>query len=432
MSSPSHIILGAGVTGLAAGVASGLPVFEAAQHPGGVCSSYYLPPNSSLRLPQPPPDGNAYRFEIGGGHWIFGGDDAVLHFIRSLGPARSYTRCSGVFFPHKNLYVPYPIQNHLRFMGADLAARALIEMARTPLPFTTMEQFLEQSFGPTLCAEFFFPFHELYTAGLYHRIAPQDPHKSPVDLSLAIRGAFADAPPVGYNATYLYPAEGLGTLARRMAQRAHVHCGKHVRSIDVSARTVYFADGSSVQYDRLLSTLPLNHMMTLTGLTPDAQTDPYTSVLVLNLGATSGARAVRDHWLYVPRSQSGFHRFGFYSNVDASFLPAGSTDRVSLYVERAYPGGAKPSDDQIAQYAHSAVKELQEWGFIAQPEVVDPTWIDVAYTWSWPGSHWRQKALHALEEHGIFQIGRYGRWTFQGIADSIRDGLFAGAAFASR
>jgi hypothetical protein len=71
---------------------------------------------------------------------------------------------------------------------------------------------------------------------------------------------------------------------------------------------------------------------------------------------------------------------------------------------------------------------LQAWEFIGEAEVVDPTWIEVAYTWTWPGSHWRAKALRCLEEHGIFPVGRYGRWIFQGIADSIRDGFFTGAA----
>ena len=34
------IILGAGMTGLAAGLASGASIFDAADHPGGICSSY--------------------------------------------------------------------------------------------------------------------------------------------------------------------------------------------------------------------------------------------------------------------------------------------------------------------------------------------------------------------------------------------------------
>ena len=75
--------------------------------------------------------------------------------------------------------------------------------------------------------------------------------------------------------------------------------------------------------------------------------------------------------------------------------------------------------------------ELQQWQFIGPAEVVDPTWIDVAYTWAWPGSTWKQAALSRLEEVGIYQVGRYGRWLFQGIADSIRDGFMAGVAFKS-
>jgi hypothetical protein len=86
----------------------------------------------------------------------------------------------------------------------------------------------------------------------------------------------------------------------------------------------------------------------------------------------------------------------------------------------------------LAAYCDDVARELQEWGMIGDVEVQDPTWIDVAYTWSWPGSRWRDAAIAALESHGILQIGRYGRWTFQGIADSVRDGLYAGAAHRSR
>jgi hypothetical protein len=77
------------------------------------------------------------------------------------------------------------------------------------------------------------------------------------------------------------------------------------------------------------------------------------------------------------------------------------------------------------------VEELRDWGFIEGAEAVHPTWIDVAYTWSWPGSRWVAEALLMLEDKGIYQIGRYGRWRFQGIADSIRDGFVAGSSFGT-
>ncbi len=62
-----NIILGAGMSGLALGAVSGLPVYEAAAGPGGICSSYYLKPGTAKRLPRAPEDGNSYRFEYGGG-----------------------------------------------------------------------------------------------------------------------------------------------------------------------------------------------------------------------------------------------------------------------------------------------------------------------------------------------------------------------------
>ncbi|HEX8091509.1 MAG TPA: FAD-dependent oxidoreductase, partial [Blastocatellia bacterium] len=345
-----RLILGGGITGLAAGVASGLPVFEAADNPGGICSSYYVRPGETERLARLPDDEDAYHFEIGGGHWIFGGDPGVLRFIGEMVSVKSYARRSSVYFPEKNLYVPYPLQNHLRSLGHGIAAQALAEMARPQSPYRTMKQWLEQSFGPTLCDLFFHPFHDLYTDKLYDRIAPQDDYKSPVKLSLAIQGAFDDAPAVGYNVNFIYPERGLNTLAARMAARADIRYGKRVVGVDAGKKVVTFSDGGSLSYDLLISTLPLNRMMELTGIKVDAEPDPYTSVLVLNIGAVRGDACPGDHWLYIPRTASGFHRAGFYSNVDASFLPASrrkNGDGVSVYVERAFAGGTKPLDVEV-------------------------------------------------------------------------------------
>ncbi|MFN2166495.1 MAG: protoporphyrinogen/coproporphyrinogen oxidase [Anaerolineae bacterium] len=425
------LIVGAGMTGLAAGMVSGLPVLEAAGAPGGICSSYYMAPGDTEPSSDPAAAaGNAYRFEIGGGHWILGGDPVVLQFLEGLVEMQRYERRSSVYFPDTARYVPYPIQNNLRFLDADTAVRALEEMARPFGSVRTMEEWLVASFGQTLTERFFAPFHDLYTAGLYRSIAPQDPYKSPVDLGLAVRGALSDAPAVGYNTSFLYPKSGLDDLARRMGAACRIEYGCRVTGFDLTSRRVLLADGSSRPYDRVLSTLPLNQAMRMAGLDVDAPADPHTAVLVLNIGATRGEACPDDHWLYIPFSEAGFHRVGFYSNVDSSFLPAGlSADRVSIYVERAFPGDARcPDQEALGAYGRQVVDELVRWGFIGEAEVVHPTWIDVAYTWSWPGSAWQRQALAALEEVGIYQVGRYGRWVFQGIADSIRDGFVAGAA----
>jgi protoporphyrinogen oxidase len=417
---------------LAAGWASGLPVYEAEEAPGGICSSYYVRPGTQERLHQSPPDEEAYRFEIGGGHWIFGGDPAVLRLIRKLAPAMIYERTSSIFFPDQNLYVPFPVQNHLSYFRKELRTKALVEILTTSRgKFRTMADWMVQSFGPTLTEAFFGPFHELYTAGLWKSIAPQDAYKSPVDAALVIRGASQATRPIGYNTSYLYPQGGLNALAQGLAQGCDVRYGKRVTKVNVPSKTVLFHDSSLVRYKSLVSTLPLNKMIEITGLKLPEEADPYTSVLVLNIGGVRGTQCPTDHWLYLPASQAGFHRVGFYSNVDVRFLPRSARaahNRVSIYVERAYLGGQKPTPQEVREYSQAAVRELQQWGFMGDAEVVDPTWIDVAYTWSWPGSKWRAAALQALEEHDIQMVGRYARWMFQGIADSLRDGLYVGAA----
>jgi len=425
-------VLGAGVTGLAAGFTSGLQIFEASNTPGGICSSYYVRPFENKRLQQAPNDGEAYRFEIGGGHWIFGGDSTVLKFLRRFVSMKTYARRSSVYFKKKDLYVPYPLQNNLRYLEEDIAESALTEMTRGHGKFCTMKEWLEQYFGLTLCELFFYPFHELYTAGLYKKIAPQDAYKSPVHLPLVKKGAMKQVSQVGYNVNFIYPEEGLNEQSRRIADRSDIKYGKRVVKIDIKTRNIQFSDGSNVSYDKLISTLPLNKTIEMCGIELDVDPDPYSSVLVLNIGALCGGKCPNDHWLYTPDVKSGFHRVGFYSNVDRLFLPASARekgDRVSIYVERAYPGGNEPDSDQKSKYINEVVSELQELQFIGDIEVVDPTWIDVGYTWSWPDSDWRNEAIDALRQNEIFQIGRYGRWVFQGIADSIREGLTIGSSY---
>jgi protoporphyrinogen oxidase len=352
----------------------------------------------------------------------------VLARLDTLAPSERYERRAAIDLGGDAPLVAYPIQAHLDALDPALAHRSADELAAAAASSApragarTMQEWLLASFGPSLCDAFFFPFHERYTAGLYETIAPQDADKSPAPS--AGRGVA-----IGYNPTFAYPRHGLDALVHAMADGCDVHYGHRVVAIDPVAREVGFGDGSSIGYSELVSTLPLVDVVRLAGLEIDGEPDPHTSVLVLNIGAEVGPRHPDAHWIYQPHTTSGHHRVGFYSNVDASFLPASSRrtrDRSAVYVERAYRGGDVPTAAEQSAFADAAVAELQTSGYVGAVDVVDPTWIDVAYTWSWPGSTWRARALDVLTAHGIHQVGRFARWSFQGIADSVKEGLEAG------
>ncbi len=428
-------ILGAGVTGLSAGYVSGLPVYEAENAAGGICISYYMKTGSKERMFKAPADGDAYHFETGGGHWIFGGEPDIKEFIAKLSPYKTYERKSSVYLPDQKLFVPYPLQNNLSFLDGTLADRAFGEILNPPKKkIKTMKDWLEANFGKTLSQLFFNPFHKLYTAGLYTRIAPQDSYKSPINKEDVKKGYEGRAISVGYNTTFIYPKKGLDSLARNLAKKCDIKFGKKITKIDLKKKLLFFSDNDSVKFDKLISTLPLNRAVKMAGLKIGEKPFPSPSVLVINIGAKKGSKCPDDHWAYVPKSKSGFHRVGFYSNVDPMFLPKKhqkNKDRVSVYVEKAYPENTLLSQREKNEVARDIIKELQDWKWIEKVDVFDPTWITTAYTWSWPNSTWKEKALKELEKQDVLQVGRYGRWVFQGIVDSIKDGLEIGKKFSS-
>lgn len=423
-------IVGGGMTGLAAGITSGFPVLERLDHPGGICASY---------------ERDGYRFELGGGHWIFGGDPVVARLLAGAGGLRSYRRRSAVLFlgarettrDLRNVLVPYPIQDNLFALPKDLRSAALAEIldsAENGSPSTTMADWLRQQFGATLCRIFFEPFHERYTAGLFREIAPQDAYKSPINKEGVRLGAERENTDAGYNATFLYPACGLDAVSQWLAQRCDIRYGTAVARIDPETRTIETNDGRTHAYKTIVTTAPLNRTVEMAGLSERVgPADPYTSVLVLNLGVTlPDTPLARNgyHWLYIPDSSSGFHRVGYYSNVDPLFLPSGSRGdpgRGSLYIETAFPGGERPSADATRVLVSAIIEELQQNGLIEKVEAADPTWVDVAYTWRRPGSDWVARASSVCRDFGIETAGRYGRWSFQGIAASLKEGLLLGS-----
>lgn len=360
------VILGAGVTGLASGIKTGGTILEASGKPGGICRSY---------------NKKGYHFDVGGGHWVFKADD-ILNFLNKYSAVKPYTRRASVYI---NTFFPYPIQS-LNVRDCNYKLR-------------TMKAWMEGAFGSALGNIFFHPWNEKYTGGLYGQIIQDDAQKSPEPKG------------DGYNKYFYYPANGLSELVDNMAKSCDVKYHKKVVKIDTKKKRVICFDGSSFKYDKLISTIPLCDLLDMLEIEYKL---PYTSCQVLNIGAVRGPECPADHWVYVPYCKSGFHRVGFYSNVDKKMAPE---DKVSIYVEKT-----QQSTVPAHIYKDNVIKELQYWGWIKDVETVDMNEIKVAYTWLFPDSQ-REMLLLKVKALGIKSIGRYGRWKFQGISESIKEGL---------
>ena len=369
------VILGAGISGLAAGYKTGYPIYEMANHPGGICHSYMK---------------DGFQFSRGGPHWIFGNERTTkaMEFIESLVELNRYDRLAGIYY---NKIFPYPIQT----------------VSQKPIVANTQyfKQWLVDNFGINMCNMFFHPFNEKYTAGLMDEIIQFDSYKSPPAGSVGFVSKFSD--PVG----------GLGTLVNKMAEKCDIRYTKKAVYIDPIEHEIEFEDETVVEYDRLISTIPLDVIMRL--CERDDFDLPYSSVFVLNIGAEQGPNLPREHWLYIPFCKCNFYRVGFYTNVNSDKAPPG---KVGLSVEIAFPSTINYEDLDIDYITYHVIQELQSWGWIKEVAVTDPTWVKTAYTWN-RNPEERERHIEWLEERDIISIGRYATWKFQGMAESIEQGL---------
>jgi protoporphyrinogen oxidase len=364
------VILGAGITGMAAGFKKDIPIYEASDHAGGICTSYHK---------------DGFEFEEGGSHWIFGNNEAV-DFVRTLVELNTYERKAGIYF---NKTMPYPIQT-----TTDK------DSPSTPGYF---KDWIKNKFSRDICNMFFHPFNEKYTAGYYDEVIQFDAYKTP------------NIGNKGYCVNFHDPKEGLTSLVDALKENCNIKFNTRATQI-LPGKRVVFDDGEVVKYDKLISTIPLDKMLHLCG--KQDYDLPYSSVLVINIGAKPGMNLPDDHWIYVPFCKSGFHRIGVYSNVDKSKAPDGM---VGLCVELAYKD-TDLEDINVHKVISEVVQELQSWRFIEDVVTTDPTWVKHAYTWMRTAEE-RERHLEWLKERGIISTGRYGKWKFQGMAESITDGM---------
>lgn len=374
----ADLILGAGVSGMAAGIKTGHPIYEATNQHGGICRSFIK---------------DGFEFSNGGPHWIFGSGEG-LEFIKSLVKLKSYERKAKVSY--MNCSFPYPIQSFAQ--------------QETEVKSGTLKAWMHERFSLELCNMFFDPFNMAYTCGLYEDIVQDDEFKSP------------PAGDKGHVVTFYDPVEGLTSLIDKMALKCNIHYEQRAVKIDTEKKIVYFKSGEWAKYEKLISTIPLNQMMLLCGQT--GYNLPYTSVFVLSLGAEKAENTPTEHWAYTPFTKCGFYRVGFSSNVDENKAPPG---KVCLSVERPFPPGITFDDLDVDFIKKEIISELQNWRFIGNVITEDISFVPIAYTWLYLISKDdRAKALAWLKEHDITSIGRYGAHKFGGMVESIKAGLNVG------
>lgn len=248
-------------------------------------------------------------------------------------------------------------------------------------------------------------------------------------LAQIFEGALFDTgKPLGYNADFIYPKRvGIEILARAFADRVPLRVGVRAVAVDAGRKSLSLSDGQTCTYSKLVSTLPLPRLISITRDAPKsvqraASRLRASSVLNVNLGIV-GRDVSSMQWIYVPGPELPFYRVGFYHNFSRAMVPKGGS---SVYAEMSY-SAERPLDKRAAPGRVKA--GLRRMGILRANDRIAAQWIaDIEDAYVVYDAH-RADSVATIQDwlrsKSIESTGRWGRWEYAAMEDAIWQGADA-------
>lgn len=407
MTQVDTLIIGAGVTGLAAaGRLSNRShiVLEAEDRIGGYCKT-------TIR------DGFVWDYS---GHFFHFTQPHTERWLRErMEPQHIATVRKQARVSYRGRLIEYPFQKNIHQLPPaefleclhDLYFAQAATAEATP---DNLRDLLHRRYGGAICRKFLFPYNEkVYACDLRSLDVRAMGRFFPSPSFEDVMRHFLQPRDDSYNATFTYPERGAFEYVKALATAvdpAAIRTSEAAVALDLEARTITTSRGARIGFRRLISTIPLPRLATLAGLAYDAAAFSWSKVVVFNLGFDRKGPA-DVHWIYVPSPERCFYRVGLYDNIFGS-------DRMSLYVEIGLDRNAP-----VADLLDRVLDELRAEGIVeASHHLVahQMVMLDPAYVHLTPASVREVPRVKAvLAQQDVFPIGRYGAWRYCSIEDNI-------------
>ena len=420
MSAPRIVIIGAGPTGLAAGYRlrelghEDFVILEANDYVGGLATSFT--------------DDKGFTYDIGG-HVMFSHYAYYDELVDKL-MGSDYTelnREAWVWMEER--FVPYPFQNNLRDLEPQTVYECVLGLIEAQQKAaTTPENFRDwvmQTFGDGIAKHFMIPYNfKVWAtpAELMNYIWIGE-RVSVVDLAAVLRNVVLREAQTswGPNNTFKYPLRG-GTghlydeLRTYIDDRIELECP--VQSIDPEAKEIVTADGRRWKYDVLLSTMPINHLVSTMEHVPSRVAGAveglhWSGSHIVGVGLDRPANSTKN-WIYFPEPSAPFYRVTYLSNYSPYITP--EPDQTLFLTETSRSGHKpEPAEGMVERVIDGliATKLMDE----SDRELVASTWL-CSPEMSYPvPSVTRDAALGTIQpwlrEQGIWSRGRFGAWLYE-------------------
>ncbi|HEV7279864.1 MAG TPA: FAD-dependent oxidoreductase [Pirellulaceae bacterium] len=240
------------------------------------------------------------------------------------------------------------------------------------------------------------------------------------DLGEMIEGALqAKGKPMGPNARFGYPLRGgFQALMNGFLPllEGELRLNARVAKVSPSERMLVMQDGTEIEYDQLVSTMPLPSLVRAMGdeapeeVRQAASALRYTSVRCVNIGV--GRETLTDkHWIYYPE-ETVFHRIFVQGNASPHCNPAGG---FGLTCEITY-GPSKPLPCDGEELIQRCIADCISVGLIREDDpILASNQVDMPYAYV-VYDHARPKNVQLIrdwmQQHDIHLAGRYSEWEY--------------------
>ena len=319
--------------------------------------------------------------------------------------------------------VPHPVQTNLHHLPSSLVAKVIEDFIsaknRPKADAMNYAEWLHATYGATFAETFPMVYGHKYHTTTMDRLTTDwlGPRMYRPTLEELVRGAMGEElSGTNYVDTYRYPVQGgFMTYLEPFAERFAIKLDHRVSGIDPVSRTLSFSNGSVVEYERLISSIPLPDLVPLIAGVPEAVLNAarqlaFTKVVLINLGIDRSD--LSDSAItYFYDEDIVFSRINLPHMFSPRNAPAGcGTIQAEVYFSDKYRPLTGPPSDLIAP----AIADLMRCGIIkdrdriVMKDVMVNRYANVIY------DHDRRNAvalIHAfLREREIFYCGRYGNW----------------------
>lgn len=410
------VVLGGGLTGLsfAYHYDADVPLYEREERPGGLARTNVV---------------DGCHFDLAP-HLLHLRTDYVRDLLfDTLGfTAETHARRARIYYD--GCVIPYPFELNLHGLSEKVredCLRGLDDVDATSredverLKSGSYEEYVLRAFGPGIGNHYLLPYNRKIWATEPSEMTCEWMRFLPTADVEKIR-EYAEKPAdasFGYNVNFYYPTEGgIEALPRALAQPlGNLQCGREAVRIDTEAKTVVFADGEVVGYERLVSTLPLPALAALSdldGVKEPAKRLVHTTVYVVNL-VVRGSVPDGAHWMYFPDPDLCFYRMSFPKNFFANATPG---DEQILAVEV----GSRDHDMPVGELQAKVEEQVLGLGLF---DVTDHLFthcdvLPVAYSiYDFERTPAVKDIAEAFRERDVFSVGRYGFWEYSAMEHAI-------------